>query len=377
MHTAVSFIPASPSLPREYNGRRGDDMKLVSKLPAVSKKLFSFLICSAASVLFTTALGSPKPRLAFVTYLHQESQERAAAMLVDSIRRWGGEYAACPIYAVLTNPGRTGSLLQGKAVDLVSLALDESVRVFPFAAKAFAAAHVEQMTGGKIDTLVWLDPETLLFGPPAEYDLKPGAETAVAPVSLVNIGQSPDEPIDAFWAPIYRRCGLDPAAIFSVETFVDSKKVRIWLNCGMFSVRPERGLLREWAKILDEFLRDADYQRAAVSDALHRTFLHQAVISTLIASRLKGPEIHWLPKGYNYPLYCHGLGFTGASGIVHLVPDRKKIKTLDELTSVFVESLLAARPDWIQYIPPASEPLRTWLVQEVREIYGRQGGKEL
>jgi glyoxylase-like metal-dependent hydrolase (beta-lactamase superfamily II) len=309
--------------------------------------------------------GEPgKASLAFVTYLQWDSQEYSAAMLVNSIRRWGGEYAGCPIYVVLADAERTGFRLKDKNVTFVPLTLSDAVRYYPFATKAFAAAKVEELTAGKVGTLVWLDPETIILGPPKEYDLKKGFAAAVAPVTLINTGQAENEPVDAYWGPIYKRCGLELKKIFPVETFVDCKKVRAWLNCGMFSVRPERGLFREWAKILDEFVNDREYQRTAITDGIHRTFLHQAVISTLIVSRLERREIHMLSRGYNYPLFCHDLDFTTLTGGVYKVPPHKKANKLNDLTSVFIESLFAEHADWIKFIPPADEPLKTWLLQE-------------
>lgn len=198
--------------------------------------------------------------------------------------------------------------------------------------------------------------------------MKTGFAAAVAPVTLINTGQAEDEPVDGYWGPLYKRCGLDLEKIFPVETFVDCKKVRAWLNCGMFSVRPERGLLREWAKILGEFLADEEFQRTAITDRIHRTFLHQAVISTLIVSRLERREIHMLPRGYNYPLFCHGLDFTTLTGATYKVPAHKKAKKLNDLTSVFLESLFSSHPDWINYVPPADEPLKTWLLQEYTNL---------
>jgi len=305
-----------------------------------------------------------KSGLAFVTYIQWEYQEYRAAMLVHSIRRWAGEYASCPIYVVLADPERSGFRIKDGQVTFVALALDDAVRNFPFAAKAFAAAKVEEMTAGKAGTLVWLDPETLILRPPRGYDLKKGQSAAVAPVTFVNTGQAENEPVDAYWGPIYKRCNLDPKKIFFVETFVDCKKVRAWLNCGMFSVRPHRGLLREWAKILAEFIDDPEYQRTAITDRIHRTFLHQAVISALIASRLEWREIHVLPRGYNYPLFCHNLLFTTLTGATYKVPARKRAKRLDDLTSVFLESLLDQHADWINFVPPATESLKNWLIAE-------------
>ena len=332
----------------------------MTKIYASLISLFLFLSVGAGA-----QAGEPdKANLAFVTYLQWDSQEYSAAMLVNSIRRWGGEYADCPIYVVLADPERTGFRLKDKNVNFVPLTLSDSVRKYPFAAKAFAAAKVEEMTAGKVGTLVWLDPETIILGPPKEYDLKKGFAAAVAPVTLINTGQAENEPVDAYWGPVYKRCSLDLKKIFAVETFVDCKKVRAWLNCGMFSVRPERGLFREWAKILEELLNDREYQRTAITDSIHRTFLHQAVISTLIVSRLERREIHMLPRGYNYPLFCHDLDFTTITGGIYKVPPHKKAKKLNDLTSVFIESLFAEHADWIKFVPPADEPLKTWLIQE-------------
>ena len=305
-----------------------------------------------------------KPNLAFVTYLQRDDQEYSAAMLVDSIRRWGGAYANCPIYVVLALPERTGFRLKSKNVNFLPLALSDSARFCPFAAKAFAAAEVEKITAGKVGTLVWLDPETIILGPPKEYDLKKGSAAAVAPVTFINTGQAESEPVDTYWGPIYKKCNLDLKKIFTVETFVDRKKVRAWLNCGMFSVRPERGLLREWAKILDEFINDQEYQRSAITDRIHRTFLHQAVISTLIVARLERQEIHMLSKAYNYPLFCHDLDFTTLTAGTYRVPPGKKAKKLNDLISIFIESLFAEHADWIKFVPPIDEPLKTWLIQE-------------
>jgi hypothetical protein len=291
--------------------------------------------------------------MAFVTYIHYPYQEDAAAMLVDSIRAWGGEYRDCPIYAVLTDPRASGLRLKDKNVQMVPLELKESVRNYPFAAKAYAAAKVESLIAGKAQSLAWFDPETMLLRPPREMDLKDGVSAAVAPVAFINIGQAENEPVNAYWAAIYKKCSLDPKKLFIVETKVDCKKVRA-----------DRGLCREWAQVLDELLHDKEYQRTAITDAVHKTFLHQAVISTLIVSRLDRREIHMFSPGYNYPLYCHDIDFEVANG-TYRMPAHKKARKLNDLTSVFIESFFIQHLDWIRYVPPVDGPLRKWLTEEV------------
>jgi len=331
-------------------------------------------IVAAFSIALTAswAAAAQQP-LAFVTYIHYPYQEKAAAALVDCIRTWGGEYRTSPIYVVVTNPEYLKTGPEGMTIVRMPLELDDLVRSFPYAAKAYAAAAVENLVAGKVRSLAWFDPETLLFGPPKEMDLEDGISAAVAPVQFVNTGQPPDEPVDAYWGPIYKRVGLDPKNVFSVETRVDRRTIRAYLNCGMFAVRPEKRLLREWAQIQDEFLRNQEYQRAAITDPVHRTFLHQAVITALIVARLERKEIRIFSKAYNYPLYCHGLDFSPQTGGAFRVPADTRAKKLNDLVSVFYESLFREHPDWPALVPPADEPLRSWLAALVDKNLG--GGR--
>jgi len=316
---------------------------------------------AAAGTGDQTESGS-QPPLAFVTYIHFSYQVNAAAALVDCIRTWGGEYRDSPIYVVVTDPDHLKIGFEGKNVTLVPLKLDELTASFPYAAKARAAAKVEEIVAGKVRSLAWLDPETLLFGPPKEMDLGVGISAVFAPVQFINTGQPPDEPVDAYWGPIYGRVGLDAGKIFTVETRVDRRTIRAYLNCGMFAVRPEKGLLREWARIQDELLRDPAFQRAAITAPVRRTFLHQAVISAIVVRRLERKEILFFSPAYNYPLYCHGLDFSPQTGGAYRVPADMRAARLEGLVSVFYESLFRDHSDWPGLVPPADEPLKSWLV---------------
>ena len=338
---------------------RCDSVRAIVLVLAVSLSFFP-AAGIAAGVGAPGESEAPLP-LAFVTYVHLPYQQSAAAALVECIRTWAGEYKDSPIYVVVTNPEYLKSGIEGKNVTLVHLDVAEPVRSFPYAVKARAAAKVEELVAGKVRSLAWFDPETLLFGPPKEMDLRDGAAAAVAPVQFINTGQPPDAPLDAYWAGIYRRAGLDPAKVFTVETRVDRRVVRAYLNCGMFAARPEKGLWREWARIQDDLLGDAEYMSAAITDAVHRTFLHQAVITALIVARLERSEIRFFSSTYNYPLYCHGVDFSPATGGPYRVPADMRPKRLNDLVSVFYEGLFRQHPDWPDLIPPADEPLKTWL----------------
>ena len=188
----------------------------MTKMCAVLTALIVFIGAGAGA-----QAGEPnKADLAFVTYIQWDYQEYTAAMLVNSIRRWGGEYANCPIYVVLADPERSGFRLQDKNVKFRAPGTE---RLRPFLSLRDQGLCRGQGGGdwrpAKPETLVWLDPETLILGPPREYDLKKGQGAAVAPVTFINTGQAENEPVDAYWGPIYKRCNLDLKKLFDGRDF--------------------------------------------------------------------------------------------------------------------------------------------------------------
>ncbi|NTU51798.1 MAG: hypothetical protein HGA94_05095, partial [Candidatus Aminicenantes bacterium] len=154
--------------------------------------LFSVLGLSGALASLGATAGQAPPAgpgaslpLAFVTYVHQPYQESAARALIECIRTWGGDYRGSPIYVVVTDPGYLTRGLEDKTVMRVPLEVGEPVRSFPYAVKARAAAAVEGLVAGKVRSLAWFDPETLLFGPPREMDLGDGI-AAAGTISVMN-----------------------------------------------------------------------------------------------------------------------------------------------------------------------------------------------
>jgi glyoxylase-like metal-dependent hydrolase (beta-lactamase superfamily II) len=196
--------------------------------------------------------------------------------------------------------------LEQPGVRLAPLEMPAEARGFPYAYKAYAAARAEALVADSADTLIWLDAEIVVLGPPSPLLLDADHAVAMRPVYLRNaIGIAPDQPADAFWAAILTDNGLQATQMPVVETEVDTQKVRGYFNCGAIAVRPSLGLFREWARQMSARLADADYQRRACADGLHRVFLHQAVLSAIIVARTSPEQWRWLPRECGYPLHLH------------------------------------------------------------------------
>jgi hypothetical protein len=141
-----------------------------------------------------------------------------------------------------------------------------------------------------------------------------------------------------------------------VETIGDEKKIRAYFNCEIFSVNPKLGIFSEWSKILLNLLNDSTYQKNACNGFLQQLFLHQAVLSAVIISKVGHDKIHWLPLSCGYPYNLHTR-----------LPENKRAKLLDSLSCVILENVWIKNPDWMKEIN-INEPLKKWIQKEFSEF---------
>jgi hypothetical protein len=251
--------------------------------------------------------GPGRPGVAVATCATDTTQVRNVAVLLASLRRFGGTVAGAPVVVGVDESVREPArALEQPGVRLVPLELPTGARGYPYAYKAYAAARAETLVADSADTLIWLDAEILVLAPPTPLVLDGGHAVALRPVYLRNaIGLAPDQPVDAYWSPILADNRIDLERLPVVVTEVDGQKVRGYFNCGAIAVRPSLGLFQEWARQMSRRLADADYQQNACAEPLHRVFLHQAVLSAIIVARTEPGQWRWLPRECGYPLHLH------------------------------------------------------------------------
>jgi hypothetical protein len=120
-------------------------------------------------------------------------------------------------------------------------------------------------------------------------------------------------------------------------------------------VRPSEGLLRAWRDSFLEAYMSDDFTLFYKIEPRYRIFIHQAILSGTVLSRLGMKKIMQLPAKYNYPLHLFRQDITEG-----------KPKTLDELTTFRFESTYR-EPGWQNWIP-ASDDLKSWIISQINEI---------
>jgi len=292
-----------------------------------------------------------KTKMAVVLCVASPSDERAAVMLIKSIREFGGAYKDSPVYVFQDNADENPCLvIKNMDANLLPLEIDPAARDYLFSRKVYACAQAERLLAGKAESIVWFDNQCLVFAHLDDLLLQDSKAVAIRPVQLLNtIGLAPEAPIDEFWGRIYQDAGVDPQKVPIVETFVDAKKIRFYINCQIISFRPELGICREWERIFTSLVKDAEYQKKACPDVLHQVFLHQAVLSAVINAKVNESELQWLPASCGYPLNLH-----------EKLPPEKKLRRLKDVKYLVYDTIMQRRPDWME-IMPVEEPLKSWL----------------
>lgn len=287
-------------------------------------------------------------RTVFVTMVRSPGQRRGAGVLLDSIRAFGGALSDCPVRLFEAN--RTAapcSSLAAAGAEVVPLELPDDVRDYPFADKVFAAAAAEETAGPEVDTLVMLSPECLVTRPPLLFALAEGVDAALRPVHIRNIGLAAGDPVDGFWRGVYNALGVEDLA-GTIESFVDRQTIRPYYNSAAYSIRPSCGILREWRRRFRDLVADEDFQSGWCADARHRIFLHQAVLSALLATALDRERVRMLPPEYGYPYNLH-----------ESAAEDRRARSLNDLVCAIYEerSIDPAEMDDIE----VREPLASWL----------------
>ncbi len=201
-----------------------------------------------------------KHKMAFVTTVTDAIDLVAAIRLVSSIRAFAGELHQTTIL-VFTSLEELGSL--NKDVEVIQAIPPGSIADYPLGKKVFYCRLAEQELGGNFETMVYLDPYSLILRPPRAFQLDANSDVALRPVHLKNIGQPADEPVAAYWSALFQLAG-NGIPDFKVISFVDSCSLYPYFNTHCFSIRPDLGLCERWMQLFTTAIQNNTFQQSAL-----------------------------------------------------------------------------------------------------------------
>ena len=294
----------------------------------------------------------PEQSVLFVTKAGDDDEFASATLLAESIREFGGKLGSSPIWLFDFGAfGDEGGFLSDLNVKSVSAKVPESVEGYELASKVHSCAEAERLAPSRIESLIWVSPDSVVVNVPELYILDENHDVAVRPVHIKNIGLAVGEPPNAYWSRVLDITGAESSE-FVVESFVDRRRLRGYFNSHSYCVKPSLGLFRRWFECFRSLVQEENFQSSSCSDDLSRIFLHQAILSALTTSMIDHDRISILPPTYCYPYNLHSS-----------IPAEDRANTLNQLTS-FVYEDRSVDPRQITDIT-IHEPLRSWLKSRV------------
>ncbi len=156
-----------------------------------------------------------QPDATFVLCVESGPLETQTVLCIESLRRWGGRFANCPILAITPRKGPplgedTVAAFSRMNVTWHAFESDHPADWYNPMNKPLALAYAEKVTD--CDTIIWLDSDTLVIGDPWELELESGCDFTAMPGSYrFDIASDGSNKHEAFWQACLAHHGIDPA----------------------------------------------------------------------------------------------------------------------------------------------------------------------
>ena len=186
-----------------------------------------------------------EPSVTFVCCIEMGPLEHQTIRLVQSLRKWGGRFARCPVFAIKPRlgppPAEATLRALGKAeATYVSLRPGQRYGWFHQMNKSLALEAVE----GRVHTeqIIWLDSDIIVVGEPDALELRDDEDFAFVAGSKSGGTTGPDDPGEPFWRAMCEATGLSLDQLPWIHSDMDGETVRFYFNNGIFATRRGAGL---------------------------------------------------------------------------------------------------------------------------------------
>lgn len=166
--------------------------------------------------------------------------EPPTVRLIESLRRWGGAFAECPVIAVMPRRGpglssHTLAAFKRHDVRFVYAPTGSPYAWFRFYNKPLALALAEKQTDSEM--VAWLDSDILVVREPHLLRLQDGEMFAAAPSAKEMGTTGPGDDFEPFWQAMCRTLGIDIESLPWLTAVPEGVRIRLYWNSGIFVYR--------------------------------------------------------------------------------------------------------------------------------------------
>ena len=249
-------------------------------------------------------------KIVFVSYMKNADFDLNICLLVSSIRNFAGLYTNASIWIMVpsdvTEIDQDMTIfLRSQKVELIQYDAHPMFMKIPLEELVYASATAESLAKEKFELLVWLDSNTLILHEIESILPENGKLLGYRPVHHTLIGSKIDEPLDSFWGLIYSKFSVFDKNLFPMKTHVDGNTIRPYFNAGFLICKPKNGILEYWKEEFLELAYESDFKTFYTKNAIYSIFIHQAILTGCILSKLKQNQLQELPFECNYPIHLY------------------------------------------------------------------------
>jgi lipopolysaccharide biosynthesis glycosyltransferase len=239
-----------------------------------------------------------KPSISFFCCIESGPLETNVIRMVESLRRWGGQYKDAPVLAITPRPG--GALLEATRLRLMELGVTHQVLHLPGKytwfrfmnkAKAFKIAHNLLKT----EILVWLDSDTLIVDEPKLLDLPEGIDFAACATAKGIAVSDQDASNEPYWESICKGTGVQWGNFPWVDTWEDKKRIRCYWNSGVVAFRRTSGLGEHYFTLCERILSSGIQEKDS-------GIFYTDQVALALAMMDLGLKFNELPLTYNFTM---------------------------------------------------------------------------
>ena len=236
--------------------------------------------------------------ITFVTCVESGPLETQVVRMVESLRRFGGSYADCPVWAIKPRFGppvgrRTRRAFDSLGVEFHSTSRADGFGWYPFLNKTRAVVYGAEHA--PTEYVGWLDADLVFTGDPTE--LCPTAADDVVACSPDNPGGStgPGDANEPYWREACAVNDFDVDQLPWVTTEREQERIRLYWNGGIFTFRRATGFAQEYERCTTRLL---DARLASAVTGVF--FLEQSALG--IAAAKMGLRRRQLSHSHNYEM---------------------------------------------------------------------------
>ncbi|MDJ0674964.1 MAG: hypothetical protein QNJ36_06225 [Calothrix sp. MO_167.B42] len=235
------------------------------------------------------------PSITFVCCIESGWLENQTLRMIESLRRWGGQFANVPIFAVTPRFGpplahKTHQAFERLNVQHIRYQAQNKYSWKAFLNKHYALVAAEERS--KSECIGWLDSDLLILDEPDQLILKEEEDfLACSPDGCGGTTGSGDA-FEYYWGEVCKSVGINIEDLPWIQTELEGKRIRLYFNSGVFVYRRSTGLakqhLQDTIKLFDSH----------IASRITGTYFTQHILGMTVVKM--GLSWRQLPHSHNY-----------------------------------------------------------------------------